>query len=183
LFELIVKSILNKLTIRGDCGAYTFSRTEDMFYFFQISENDFNYEGKQNLSINPGYWSEKLESVDRKNDYHEYDEEQLADYAKSDFDTYWEDKISGIEDEETLAELEQEKEEMWAEIEEDVLGAENEYEAYDRLSRFKSGDFSFEDIQSSFKTYTKSYIWCLYAIVWGVQKYFDYKQKQEAANV
>lgn len=143
-----------------------------------MDANDFNYVGPEALNINPHYWTQKLESADRVNDYHEYDEEVLSDYVKSGFDTYWEDRISDIKDEEVLTELEQEKEEMWAELEEDVLGASNEFEAYDRLSNFKSGDFCFNDIESSFKTYTKSYIWCLYAIVWGIEKYYNHKKEK-----
>jgi hypothetical protein len=39
------------LAIAGDCGAFMFARTHDMFEFFEASTNG---------AINPHYWSEKL---------------------------------------------------------------------------------------------------------------------------
>ena len=33
------------LCISGDCGTYVFSRTEDMFKFFRMNDNDFNKKG------------------------------------------------------------------------------------------------------------------------------------------
>lgn len=39
------------LTIAGDCGTYTFARTDDMFEFFR---------GSGKYGLNPGYWAEKV---------------------------------------------------------------------------------------------------------------------------
>lgn len=100
------------LCISGDCGTYVFSRTEDMFKFFRMNDNDFNKKKDRLLNINPGYWGEKLEAIGRQG-YMEFDGEvfEFVDF----FD-------------------------------------------YGRAERF-----------------TWHYIWCLYAIVWGIMKYDEAK--------
>lgn len=53
------------LTINGDCGIFTFSRTTDMFEFF-----------RSRYGINPGYWSEKL-GAPRPQDAKTYSEDRF----------------------------------------------------------------------------------------------------------
>lgn len=59
------------LCYTGDMGSYVFQRTTDMFEFFRTDRNDFNYN-KDGLSINPGYWGEKLEAVDKCDGFKEF---------------------------------------------------------------------------------------------------------------
>lgn len=161
------------MCISGDCGTYVFSRLNDMFEFFRMADNDFNKRKDRLLNINPSYWGEKLEATGRSG-YMEFDSDIFAQRVKEYFDIYM---AEDIEDEEL-------KEELWDAIENDVLSNshDGEYRAYDAVHnfRFTSDDkerFEFVDFFDSGSTerYTFHYLWCLYAIVWGIQKYDEAK--------
>lgn len=168
-FELITWP--GTLCINGDCGTYVFSRLPDMFNFFR-QKND-----KSDLSINPYYWGEKLQAIDRCSGFVEFDGDAFSERVKERFDSFIESHEE-IDDES--------KNQLWDEIKEEVLYySDSEHEAY-RAAH----DFSCEIGESTFRftdfldgggteTYTARYLWCLYAIVWGIRQYDLAKEKVE----
>lgn len=157
------------LCISGDYGTYVFSRLNDMFEFFRMDDNDFNKKKDKLLNINPSYWGEKLEATDRGG-YINFDSDVFAERVKEYFDNHM---AEDIEDDDL-------KNELWESIEDQVIS--NSYDcghrAYDAVYnfRFTSSDgekFEFIDFfdSGSTETYSFHYLWCLYAIVWGIKKY------------
>ena len=160
------------LCISGDCGTYVFSRTEDMFGFFKMRDGDFNKKKDRLLNINPGYWGEKLEAIGKRG-YMEFDSKEFEDKVKRCFE-------SCFESEDYSDEV---KKKVWREIQSDVLfysDDENEANkaAHDFIYDLPDGEkFEFVDFWDYGRAgrFTWHYIWCLYAIVWGIIKYDEAK--------
>lgn len=144
------------LTIRGDMGTWTFSRIQDMFNFFRSPD----------LSINAGYWAEKLQGGIHGG----------RDLAKRfDEDSFKKRLVEQLEDyyglhRKKLAEVKQA-------LQEEVLNQDCKYDlmiaARDFQYTFSDGKkFQFETCElPDGKEYTYQFIWCLYAIVWGIQQW------------
>ena len=171
-FELVTWP--GHLCISGDCGTYVFSRINDMFEFFRMDKNDFNYRKDASLNINPIYWGEKLQAVDRCSGFMEFDEDSFKARVKEHFDGFVESHPDLNIDH---------KNELWAQIQDDVLVySDNEHEAYSVVNNFDYyiGDhvFQFTDFfdGGATETYASRYLWCLYAIVWGIRQYDLTKQ-------
>lgn len=160
------------LCISGDCGTYVFSRTEDMFEFFKMDDNDFNKNNDRLLNINPYYWGEKLEAIGRQG-CTEFDSEEFEDKVKRCFESYFESEDYS----------EEVKKDVWQEIKSDVLFySDDEHEAnkaaHDFIYDLPDGEkFEFVDFWDYGRAgrFTWHYIWCLYAIVWGIIKYDEVK--------
>ena len=157
------------LLIRGDMGSFSFSRIEDMFNFFKIEKNDWNY-GKD-LPINPGYWGQKLESVCKRDGHVEFSVEQFNDMVMHCYNEFIENNDIEDEDKEVLLE----------DLENNLIGSPgNIHEAYNLatdFSCFDVDDFKIDHenfYDRSFEDFTYHYIWCLYAIVWGIEKYDEF---------
>jgi hypothetical protein len=62
------------LCVSGDMGCYVFSRVHDMFRFFRMEEKDRNgmWMKDKTLAINPDYWAEKIDAVDRNGPAYEF---------------------------------------------------------------------------------------------------------------
>ena len=139
------------LCICGDMGCYVFSRVTDMFKFFRGDR------------INAPYWSEKLLSADTQCHFREYSpqvyREAVRDYPERDSFDSDEDYALFMEE---IAEIENQ---------------ETEHEARAAAESFKSScgktldDFWEIDLTQ----YTTHYLWCLHAIVWGIQKFDESK--------
>ena len=157
------------LCISGDCGTYVFSRIHDMFEFFRMDDGDFNKRKDVILNINPHYWGEKLQSIGTNAGYREFDEDGFTERVRHHFEDCM---APDIEDEEIKGEL-------WAAINSEVLSkaSDGEIHAYAAVSNFDYEGIEFEDFFDSGGTekYTFHYIWCLYAIVWGIMKYDEAK--------
>jgi len=138
----------------GDMGSFTFRRLEDNFEFFRPRNGE--------LAINPGYWHEKLEAVDRCSGSREFSRDVFE---------------SNIKDYE--GQLADERAEVWKEIEDEVLNCDsNEVRAFDAANDFRFKGFSFSDYWETDNTdFTYRYIWCLYAIVHGIMEYDKLKQR------
>lgn len=142
------------LCICGDCGTYVFRRhgSPDMLAFFRQDE----------LRINPGYWSEKLQAGGRGSAGHEeFSPNKFRDAVKD----YFEDFGCAGDDK---------RQRVWWAIESDVLPSaeDGEHAALQAVSDFKCEGFQFIDFfEYDLMEYTDQFIWCLYAIVWGVQKF------------
>jgi len=162
------------LCISGDYGTYVFSRTEDMFDFFRMKNNDFNKNKDRLLNINPGYWGEKLEATGRQG-YMKFDSAEFEDKVKRCFELCFDNEKYS----------EEVKKEVWEQIESEVIYySHDEHEAnkaaYDFSCGLPDGEiFELVDFfdYGSAERFTWHYIWNLYAIVWGIAKYEQEKLK------
>ena len=142
------------LCITGDYGSYLFARIEDMFEFFRSKSGE--------LKINPGYWDEKVLSESRFGG-------GVQEFSVEEFTKYVSEVVTdGIENEE-------EKAAMMEEID-DLLHCGDEYECNEAIANFDSDKIDFTDFwEHDCKVYTFHFIWCLYAIVFAIQKYDELK--------
>lgn len=148
------------LAISGDMGTFVFNRVEDMFTFFRTKPGGWGSD--EQVYINPGYWSEKCEAQDTRSEgIREFDRDTFRDRVKE----CWEEYYEGREEcDEAL--------ECWDELEYSVLGSENLFEAHAALNDFKHVGFRFHDSwEWGLTSATPRYLWCCYAIAWGIQQY------------
>lgn len=151
------------LLYRGDMGAFCFERTADMFAFFRTDRG----------SINPSYWSEKLVGVDRcRNPVKEFCEETFDQRIK-------EIVLRWVRDNEFHTTREQRRE-LWDTVLEEVIGADSDSGGYrkqiaanDFTHQVYPGErFHLHDIwEYDFTEYTHRFLWCCYALVWGIKQY------------
>ena len=151
------------LCINGDCGTYVFSRLSDMFEFFRTDKSDFNFNRNGGLSINKGYWGEKLISVCPQGKYMEFSEELFDQRILEAARDYCEDWPRS------------KKKEFMAAVNDEVIGAgcDGQDAAYGAARDF---DFQLESPFHDFweggcRQFTWHYVWCCYAIAWAVRQY------------
>jgi len=163
-----------KICYTGDMGTYVFSRIEDMFEFFRTDKNDFNYN-KNGLSINRGYWSEKLLAVDGGRSggkVQEFDEER--------FDKVIMERLVEWIREHRESTTKEERRELWEAVVSEVINADGDsdgmrkqiagHDFHHTVNR--RHDFYFQDLwESSTERYTYHFTWCCYALAWGIQQY------------
>lgn len=153
------------LCYTGDMGTYVFSRVSDMLEFFRR-------DTREDLPINPGYWSEKVLAADGGRSpgcVFEYDHQKYLD-AVLEYQGGWLEGLS----EEHQAEL---KEAVW----DDVLhwaDESDEHGNYQRVHEFDATvggtNYQFTDFfERSTRRFTDRYIWCCRALVWGIGKFDD----------
>jgi len=148
------------LCISGDMGCFVFSWLNDMFEFFRTVPETIWPKGNKELSINPSYWHEKVQAENRNSGCEAYSRKKFEAAVKDYFDSFFQSYDYDWKDE------------CWLELEDEVLSAENEYEAHERASGFSFKDFQFSDFwECDLKEYTFHYLWCLYAIVWGIKQF------------
>ena len=139
------------IQITGDMGCLTFKpgHSEDALIFFRQKE----------LEINDKYWSEKLCGP-------------AAEIKQFNPTLFKNSLFEAMRDEECL------NANIWDDVQAEVLVAENENEARDYMRTFRSGTFPpFQDSDEfDFTEYKPNYLWCLYAIVWGIEKYDEAKK-------
>lgn len=134
----------------GDMGTYVFQRLPDMFNFFRNSSADC-----KGLYINLGYWAEKCEAHDRSG-VEEYSAEKFRDVIKD-----------ILKEEKATKGLRQA-------VQDEVLDyADDGFDtAYRCADDFEHNGFKFTDLfEYDFKDYTFRFIWCCYAMAWGIQTY------------
>jgi hypothetical protein len=152
------------LTIHGDMGTWAFSRIPDMFNFFRSLED---------LKINPSYWSEKLQSGPHGG------HKTAKVYSDEVFERQLINRVKGMESER--------EEELLEAVREEILSREGEWAritaAFEFSHSFGRNDtFSFEgESIPDGREWSYHFIWCLYAIVWGIQQYDAHKATSEAA--
>jgi hypothetical protein len=144
------------LCYTGDMGTFVFQRTDDMFTFFRTSHPCQPPEDRK-LIINPGYWSQKLEAVERDEGFKQYSADKVREYF-----TEW------------MAENEASTELRKA-IEDDILSCADEgpQAVHNAATDFEhDGENPFQDFwEVSMDVYTSRFLWCCYAIAWGIQQY------------
>lgn len=150
------------LEIRGDMGTWSFSRIEDMFEFFRSRQD----AERDRIYINPSYWGEKINAESRNEGPH----------RKFDVDVFKENIISCLDNYTLTA---KKKKAVKKALDEEVFtGDKHEIELRDDLNNFTHDGFSFSDVwEISGEDYTYHYLWCCYAIAWGIQQY-DKREKK-----
>lgn len=159
-----------RLCIDGDMGTYVFSRLPDMFEFFRAKPELIEAWGADGLFIDEAYWAGKLISTDRMG-VTRYDPELFRACVKQDFEGWCE----AHEPTEAL------RTDLWEAIEDEVLSVEDydEHSAREAASEFSHPGCSlrFEDFwEHDLRAWTLHYVWCCYAIAWGIQRYDDAKK-------
>ncbi|EQB98789.1 hypothetical protein [Photorhabdus temperata] len=148
------------LCISGDMGCFTFSRINDMFNFFRDSSNE--------LSINPCYWSEKLQAGAGhcKEIYNKWSPGKFKDAVSEAFNNWLDDNDDISND--VIEEIQESIEQIisCSHDKHDAISAIRDY--YDEYGIFV--DFWENDMEE----YSFHYIWCCYAIVCGISKFDEY---------
>jgi hypothetical protein len=200
-FDLI--SWPGSLTIKGDMGSYTFSRSQDMLDFFRRSA----YRGGPNLQ----YWEEKLDAADARSGIRAYSEDLLRQHIADDLTAEAEGDLAGrmseraeelgvadgqlpesIADEvraASAAYMDGLREELDDELLGDYagwcLGDEGDALAGVRQFSYRPDDaprdeqpFTFDPTEWAVTDYAWHFVWCCHAIVWGVAAYDRAKASQ-----
>lgn len=155
-----------RLCITGDMGTFVFTRLPDMFVFFRSTPQP---DRPDALRVNPSYWAEKSIAADRDGI-----KQWSTDKFKAKLSRWFEDQEIS--------------ESLWHAIAQNVLARadDGEHEAMSAAINFEYDDRPvFQDFwEVDCKEYTFTYLWCLYAIVWGIRQYDAAKiNTKEASNV
>ena len=138
------------LCYSGDMGCYVFSRIPDMLKFFRSDRPS------AGLEINPGYWGEKVQAVDRCSPLKEYSPEKFRAAI-----------LRWLDD----ADASQAVREA---VEHEVLSRADDgpHEAMRAALDFEHDGFEFQDFwEVSVKEVSYRFLWCCYAVAWGVKQY------------
>jgi len=157
------------LLYRGDMGTFEFERVHDMFQFFESDDCE-------KLTINPRYWSKKIQATDVDSGHREFDREYFDAVIKEESANY-------------LADSKEVPEEIYTdfmeEVKDDIL--DNLYDMHSVQIIQAAMDFTYEgekpfaDIwEYNFHKPTYHYLWACYAIVWGIQQYRKYQSEGAA---
>lgn len=147
------------LVICGDVGDYIFSRVGDMFTFFR----------SETLAINVGYWAEKCQCNNK-------DREVLKEWSD---DLFRENVYRSLE---YLFEFSDDVEDLRERVEEEILSQKDfEHEYIRGAMEFEvDGDYPLQDFwEYDCYEYNFHFMWCLYAIVWGIQQYDTIKKGEQ----
>lgn len=141
------------LSITGDMGAFTFTRSRDMFEFFRAG-----------LDINPGYWGEKAVAGEVKayseDTFREWVAEEMANAREDKPDLEWENIAARIE-EEVLSE---------SGYHECAIPAVESWNSSYGTGR-ETGFTFYTDEGVDFTDFTHRFLWCCHAIQWGIAEY------------
>ena len=160
------------LCFSGDMGCFVFQRLTDMFEFFRTDRK-----------INPSYWSEKVQAVYHSgysNDYKHFSAKKFAEKVNEYVNDYIKDNyISEIE---SIKLKENINNYVLYDLEND-----NEYDLRRNLSNFSTKVFDIDGVplifefqdswEWNFYEYTYHFLWCCYALIWGIKKYDERKGK------
>jgi len=176
------------LVFSGDMGCFVFSRLDDMFNFFRCDWINDRKDGK--LRINPSYWGEKLEAVDRcgrESDFRVFDPEKMKEHVEDHIKNWIEEcpvefESDEKEEQETKKEFERQLRNAVDDCiytyldngEHEARKALNEFSFTPELSRFvdTSRGYKFSDTwEWDLTDYTYRFIWCCYAVAWSIQQF------------
>jgi len=155
------------LCYTGDMGTYVFRRLNDMFEFFRTDRMS-SYAKANNLTldIDPGYWGEKLEAVDRGDGFKEWSVAKFKKRLIEQFNEWADGENFSVED----------KLKAFKILENDVLdcledgGKEHAYRSAMDCEIYSNRPFEdFYEIDT--EEYTHYFIWCCYALAWGIAEY------------
>lgn len=151
------------VAINGGMGSYSFSN----------SEGD-TFASLSGSGINPGYWEEKLRSVDVNAQCRVHSADAVTAWAHD----QWESKTHRLS--------EKKAREVWDSIEQDFLDIDNtEYDhehashTYLAFENFRGvHGFEFDTPEDKdFTAYSAQYLWTLHALVWAAKSHFNHIDK------
>ena len=173
------------LCVDGDMGTYVFRRLHDMFEFFRTDREYFERTGRAGqLGINLGYWSEKLQAPAPR-DAQAYSADSFRQHVKEAFDNWVEHSKPDNDEYSTEAERDEfhdAKDTLWSGLSDDVLSYadDGEIRSHDAATGFscdKVPGFRMDDCwEWDCREYKFHFIWCCYAIAWGIEKYDEAKK-------
>lgn len=161
----------------GDMGTFVFQRLEDMFEFFRTDRKHMHLRDGQTLAVNHRYWAEKVQAQDMGDGLTKFDESKFKRVILEIL-VRW---IRDHRDDTT----EEERRDLWDEVMRDVIDADADYggyrkqcAAYDFHHKVNQRvRFEFRDLfEYNFDSYTYRFIWCCYALAWGIQMYDKAKE-------
>lgn len=160
-FDLVI--FPGGLLITGDMGEYLFKRENDMIGWF--------LNGRSGLEINPTYWSQKVAACGQT-EVKRFSLQKMLDTLKEDALEWAEGEQ--LTKEETDAFSSRFNQEMFN-ISQNYLGG-NLKEIWPLVEDIEietpAGTYNIlGDPEWSFDDFTTHFIWCCYAIIWGLQKY------------
>lgn len=171
------------LCYTGDMGTYVFSRLDDMFEFFRTDAKYWQRNDGRKLHINPGYWSEKIQAEDRAgvkvysaDKFRECIGELLKNHEEFEAEKHsrrYEADSEFVPDQELREAIEEEVLSYADEGEREARCAANEFQ-------WKGEQFFTDFWEFDLRDYTYRFIWCCYAMTWGIQQYD--KQKETATK-
>lgn len=120
----------------------------------------FTFFRDEQLRVNEDYWAEKLQhGTGGKDGARVFYEELFKTQLRAQLTEYY--SLEG----DKLKEISQA-------LEEDVFSHDDKYELLIAARDFRHGEFYFDSCElPSGKEYAYHFVWCLYAIVWGIQQY------------
>ena len=134
------------LSFSGDMGCYVFTRIHDMFEFF-----------RRDCGINPSYWGEKVAAAQP---------DGVTEFSP---DAFRAAIASYLDESEATQELRDE-------VEAQVLchADDGEYAARQSAGDFEHNGFQFHDFwEINCSEFSFRFLWCCYALVWGIHRYDD----------
>jgi hypothetical protein len=156
------------LCYTGDMGTYVFRRLHDMFEFFRTDKKSSYLASKGlTLDINPGYWGEKLQAVDRCDGYKEWSAEKFKANLRECFHDWVKDRDMTTE----------QVTNAWEDVESNIichLDDGGKEDAYRKAMDYKTPDNKtpFRDFYEwDSDVYSHRFMWCCYALAWGIQRY------------
>lgn len=154
----------NHLAISGDMGDYSFCRTHDMFNFFNQKVGN----------INPSYWSEKITSDSTFSPHKKF--------AWGNFEASLLEELQLQNEELDANELRQKLKEVLLFVEPDEHGAISLIRGWDGICELHDVELELDPSSSNLRMESFSYhfIWCLHAIVWGIDQYNTHKTPKGA---
>lgn len=166
------------LCYTGDMGTYVFRRLDDMFEFFRTDRKYMHLRDGQTLAINLSYWSEKIEARDRC--------DGIKEFSEDFFNRAVMEHLVGWVRENAYRTTKEERRDLWDSVVQDVIGADSDSGGYRKQCAANDfshrvndrvGDFYFRDFwEYTVEDYTFRFVWCCYALAWGIQKYDEAKQ-------
>ena len=157
------------LCFTGDMGTFVFRRIPDMFAFFRTdrTHNPRVQEKQYVLGINEDYWAQKCVAADRAG---------IKAYSSTKFirsiEEWLEDQHASVSVREAV------EDEVLTCADEGQNAAQTAAANFTHPSGFEFADFWEVDLTE----YTETFLWCCYAIAWGLQQYdIAYPNTEELA--
>jgi hypothetical protein len=173
LFEFI--TFPGGLLYRGDMGTFEFERVYDMFEFFRREDGGA-------LGISPSYWAEKCQASPKEGHggIQEFKSKPVEDAIWRRWEEYFDEYEEALDSEpaisvkarikEALEYIDTDSEWQWVSAVSGInfSGIDTGFDAYELLECLSVGN-----------EYTYQFIWCCYALVWGIDKYFKEKDDEK----
>lgn len=159
------------LLYTGDMGTFAFERRPDMFEFFRTTGG----------GINPTYWSSKLTAADSSG------RQTVKEFSEETFERAIKLEVLDWVRQNKFRTTKEQRRELWDEVIYLVIGADGDeggyrkqIAAHDFAHTVKTGlSFSFDLMDEDFTKHTHRFLWCCYALVWGIQQYDKFKAQEE----